>query len=89
MHIVVVAPKFEDNLIGHHDGHQRRLQTLAVHKDLRQQRRLTVNVLNLFRSNVLALGQFENVLFAVDYLQCTLLSMVKENNENNEVYWSP
>lgn len=48
--------------VGNNKAHQIRLVAVTIDENLKYVRTLRVNVLNLCRSNVFALSQFENVL---------------------------
>lgn len=49
------------------------LQTVSMHIKLCHRLTPDVYVLDLFRGDVLALGQLEDVLLPVNYLQCAVL----------------
>jgi hypothetical protein len=58
-----------DFRVGDHHADQARLQRLAVHEALGDQRAPGVHVFDLLGGDVLALGQLEDVLLAVHDLQ--------------------
>jgi hypothetical protein len=59
--------------VGHHYGHHKVLQRVAVDDDLRNEWRTQVDVLDLLGADILALRELEQVLLPVDYLQRAVL----------------
>ena len=51
----LLGPVHEDLLIGHHNGHTAGLEAVPIQKRLRHKATTQVDVLHLFRGNVLAL----------------------------------
>lgn len=63
----------DESEVGHQDADEARLVAVAVDEDLQDVRTLSVDVLDLGGGNVLALGQLEDVLLAVDDLKRAVL----------------
>lgn len=85
---VLLRPNHHSAVLGDNHSHQERTQRVSVHEDLTHQRRLSVDDLQLLRSDVFSLRQLEEVLLAVDNLRITtpilphLRRSVREHHRN-------
>mmetsp|Transcript_15960 Transcript_15960/g.38838 ORF Transcript_15960/g.38838 Transcript_15960/m.38838 type:complete len:608 (-) Transcript_15960:73-1896(-) len=66
---VLLGPRHEHLIVGHHHGHEVRFQGVAVHEALRDELAACVHVLDLLGRDILALRQLKDVLLAVDDLE--------------------
>jgi hypothetical protein len=70
--VVFLGPFLNNGLFRDNNGNYVSLKGITINKDLSDVSRLAELLLNLVRSNILALSKLENILLSVNDLKCTI-----------------